>query len=439
MAKQLRQVDPFQFDYARGLMLPTKRLFLPRNQNKLQPGCCGCGGTTCALFSDNFTRADSTSLGASWTEVQGNWEINTNTLRVTSAFLPAILVSASAPSQQNYSMTWTYLNAVSGTKFRGIYGYTNTSNYYYAELELTSSTTATIKLYSRSGGSDTLLSTSSSFTVVSGGGSLTMCYNGTLLSASTSGFTSSYVSYPISAPSGSALFGVGTPNPVTTSGIRFSLVEVSKAETGCEICRPGNCCATDETGPIPRQICCMFDEFGPPQTMQVDIDGSYDHDGAGTDDCPWCGSDPAEGSWIVTNTSGFTDPCAYVIPNPCSLIYDHGMVIGPDACIGGTYICVSRTFVNFLWVDVCSTYRIVCIQEYVLNVFGDDCTGTPCGSGASGTQWMRWYKDFTWPAGGISAASLSSISLDPDLTLLVGGQNTLCSYTGESCVVDFLT
>src|SRR5690348_17002017 len=100
----------FQRHEESGLFLPRRPLILPRWLNKHNPGCCGCGGTTCSLFSDNFTRADSTSIGASWTEVFGNWEIISNTLRVTSAFLPAIVVSSAAPSQQNYSMTWTYTN-----------------------------------------------------------------------------------------------------------------------------------------------------------------------------------------------------------------------------------------------------------------------------------------------------------------------------------------
>lgn len=38
------------------------------------------------LGSDNFNRADSSNIGANWTETQGNWEIVSNTLRKVSDF-----------------------------------------------------------------------------------------------------------------------------------------------------------------------------------------------------------------------------------------------------------------------------------------------------------------------------------------------------------------
>jgi hypothetical protein len=43
---------------------------------------CGCG-TNCVLYSDSFDRADSTSLGADWTEEAGDPEIDTNRLVFT--------------------------------------------------------------------------------------------------------------------------------------------------------------------------------------------------------------------------------------------------------------------------------------------------------------------------------------------------------------------
>lgn len=36
------------------------------------------------LFSDNFNRADSTSLGTSWSEVAGDWQVQTNQLLISS-------------------------------------------------------------------------------------------------------------------------------------------------------------------------------------------------------------------------------------------------------------------------------------------------------------------------------------------------------------------
>lgn len=36
------------------------------------------------LFSDNFNRADSTSLGTSWSELAGDWQVQTNQLLISS-------------------------------------------------------------------------------------------------------------------------------------------------------------------------------------------------------------------------------------------------------------------------------------------------------------------------------------------------------------------
>lgn len=47
-----------------------------------KPCCCA---DTCRITSDAFNRADSTSLGASWDEVAGDWSISSNVLRITAS------------------------------------------------------------------------------------------------------------------------------------------------------------------------------------------------------------------------------------------------------------------------------------------------------------------------------------------------------------------
>ena len=41
---------------------------------------CQCCGVDCTLFTDDFNRADSTTVGNGWTESAGSWEIKDNTL-----------------------------------------------------------------------------------------------------------------------------------------------------------------------------------------------------------------------------------------------------------------------------------------------------------------------------------------------------------------------
>ena len=53
-----------------------------------------CCQAACPIFQDDFNRADSTSLGANWTETAGSWEIVSNELTTASA--NAELTTASA-------------------------------------------------------------------------------------------------------------------------------------------------------------------------------------------------------------------------------------------------------------------------------------------------------------------------------------------------------
>lgn len=50
---------------------------------KRNPGCQCCAG--CPIFSDDFNRADSGTIGNGWTENAGTWEILSNELKTTSA------------------------------------------------------------------------------------------------------------------------------------------------------------------------------------------------------------------------------------------------------------------------------------------------------------------------------------------------------------------
>lgn len=420
-----RLVDRFQRDYADALLLPRKKLFLPKSLNKHSPGCCGCGGTTCSIFSDTFTRADSSSIGAAYTEQVGAWEIISNTLRVTSTFNPAIVTSASAPSQQNISIQVNFSNPSFGEKIRAIWGYTNSSNYYFAELYV-HNTAGYVKLYHRSGGTDTLLSTSLTSDTLSRA-RLTICYDGNILSANAETHWT-YTSAIVSAPGGTELYGIGVVNPITTSGVRFTSIYVIKAESGCDICNPGNCCAVKVTSPN-AGVHCIFDDFGPPQTMQVDISGVT----GGGAYCSWCGTDPAQGSWVVQNqNSTAIFPCENST-GPCSFGYEEVYNFPVESCSGGREICVFHLFMVIEWVAVYSSYRIDVRQKLSSSspaVGG--CASEPCGNIPIGFGSITYWTDvFPWSAP-INKSSLVGINLP----LNFGGS---CDFSAATCTLDFLT
>jgi hypothetical protein len=457
MVRRRKIHDQFQMDYTRGLMLPNKKLFLPRSMNVHNPGCCGCGsGPSCVLFTDDWTRADSTSIGAAWTEFLGNWSIVSNTLRVASALTPAVLISASGLSQAECTISWWFTDWDTGTYIRALFDYVDSSNHYFAELEFDSGSSGhIIRLYQRSGGTDTLLASSGRQTGTIG--NLSLCYNGTSLTAYCSQYPANLsVSYVIPALSTSTpVFGMEVENPVTTSDIRFGglgPLEVRKVDPTCEHCNPGNCCAQMTTGPTPRPYVCIFDDFGPPLSMQVDIEGAYDSDpgdpDGSNDDCDWCGSEPSNISCIATNSAMYAHDCvqlpitSYFTPNQCVLHYEEAFPElecspGSDPETPRDGLCKVYVRVGFQWATIGTTYRIVVTHEAAMTYDPGtyfSCEDAPCGNPFQfniGT----WIQDYAWPVGGVHAADLVSLSIP------LSGLFPLdvCSFTDESCVISFLT
>ena len=121
------------------------------------------------VLSDSFERDDSTDLGSNWTEVSGNWEIDTNQLTVTSS-------GAIATSTQSRATPYVFSVGVTPSaddqQPRIIVNYVDSSNYIFIEVHAAAGDFKSIFLYEKSGGVDTLLSyvghvahTASSYTV----------------------------------------------------------------------------------------------------------------------------------------------------------------------------------------------------------------------------------------------------------------------------------
>lgn len=119
------------------------------------------------LFSDDFNRANSSTIGGNWTElVTGNWEIISNAIREPAggSGSGAILINTSSLSTADYSVQAdiTQGSLVSGTQ-RGmglIARYQDSNNFYLAWLEGPTPSPATaFRLYRVSGGTFTELGT----------------------------------------------------------------------------------------------------------------------------------------------------------------------------------------------------------------------------------------------------------------------------------------
>lgn len=199
-------------------------------QGLQQMGCwypCNC----CKIFSDNF---DDASIDADWTSVAGSWSESSGVLSAgTSAILTRSMGTGSS-----------IMHLVVGVKgntndlLRVIFGYVDTSNYWFAEVKIGNS--GTLRIYERASGSDTLRATTG-ISVAGGIGSftpLTVCLdqNGQVSAAIASGS----VNFATGLTTND-LIGLGTG--ATAAAAEFDDLVVRKVSSSCEQCeRPCNIC-----------------------------------------------------------------------------------------------------------------------------------------------------------------------------------------------------
>lgn len=118
---------------------------------KFAPQCC------CELcqrtFVDKFTRDDSTDIGSDWTEVSGDWSIDTNKLSTTAAGV----VVANVNDDSKYAVLCFVDMPTDGDEVRVIVGRANANNYCYAQVKRTATNKARLKTFQVSGGTHTQL------------------------------------------------------------------------------------------------------------------------------------------------------------------------------------------------------------------------------------------------------------------------------------------
>lgn len=115
-------------------------------------GACSCC-ESCSIFTDDFNRADDTNLGSDWSEVSGSWAITSNTLRTSSTSAVCVHDTGYGSAQMKVAVS---LQGASGDFLRVIFGYVDSSNYWFAEVKIGAGTAGRFDLYRRSGGSNTL-------------------------------------------------------------------------------------------------------------------------------------------------------------------------------------------------------------------------------------------------------------------------------------------
>ena len=118
----------------------------------------GCSCCACFLWSDNFNRADSDTVTA-WTEVSGDWDIDTNQLKQVAA-ANAIIIADQAPSRPSWYVNVRVLSTIANAIYRVIANYKDSSNFHFADFVFTA-TGFTISLYKKTAGSNSLLAAGS--------------------------------------------------------------------------------------------------------------------------------------------------------------------------------------------------------------------------------------------------------------------------------------
>lgn len=118
--------------------------------------CCCCE----PVLTDDFNRADSTSIGSNWSEDAGDWEISGNTLTCNDAGARVISTASSALPYMHIDVKLK-VTAAGTHAFRIIANYVDSDNYHYCRISVDDDGAgkSLMQLCVRSGGTETVLST----------------------------------------------------------------------------------------------------------------------------------------------------------------------------------------------------------------------------------------------------------------------------------------
>lgn len=225
-------------------------------------GCPCCGD--CAICSDTWTGiADgtdvSTGTNCGWTETAGSWSVASEA--VTTTDTSAVLLSNTSQPDGTGEQTLTVdlKSSASNDLLRVIVGWVDSSNYHFVEVKI--ATSGVIRLYKRSSGSNTLL-TSAAYTFATDTFfSITACLNDAqeTFSASIDGTVIAHVQTTV--PASAEQFGIGTGATLTGTATFDNFVAAS---------------TKDECPDCGLSACGTCDEGTSHQEYQIDIDSMTD-------------------------------------------------------------------------------------------------------------------------------------------------------------------
>lgn len=216
-------------------------------------GCCGEGPTDpCDILVDDFNRPDSSSLGADWTEESGDWSIDSNELETQDATALALSVSGNPDGCTSYVSSKVKFSTTNDYA-RLIVAAADANNYLFAQLRISSP--ASLSIYQKSGGTETLIATYATSFFLSTGTQYSwyLCYSGSKL---TTGVGAHNLTGSVSGFSGGKV-GVGTGATVAGT-INFDDFAATRVDEDCEDCptygKCDDCCAS----PAPFEVVVDF-------------------------------------------------------------------------------------------------------------------------------------------------------------------------------------
>jgi hypothetical protein len=285
-------------------------------------GCCCEPG--CEFFSDDFTRADSDTIGNGWTEEAGDGDIVGNKLSTASSNAVFVQDAEHPDGAPNVKVSMTVNIATSGDTARIYLDRVDANNYWFAEVKAGSG--AYIRIYQVSGGGSPTQKASRNITQ-STSQDFTFCASiqdgVTILASRTNVSTTDSVAFgdeegPFSSPQ----IAIGTGSVSGT--VVFDDVEISVTSEDCPACQHAVVsCGTCIDGNAPRQYEVTFSGLTNGSCSDCSfLNGTFvlDNDGSGATLCTWRYNLPASfcgtSKWIGLNIN--------------STLGVVGVYIGPD-------------------------------------------------------------------------------------------------------------
>ena len=205
--------------------------------------CC----PECLLFSDDFNRANSTNLGSRWTEASGDWSISSNQLKEAGTSGALLWCTTEATDAEVVAQV-TAKSISAGNIFRLIICAEDADKYFWGELEA-DTLDYTIRVGTRSGGSDTLLEEWTSDQPAASTEDLCLAFNGTT------------VTFSIREAPGDGVWGCASDTGYRKAG----LINGSAQQTLWDDYELWRHYVRDPT--CPYCICTCFDECPPKQLL----------------------------------------------------------------------------------------------------------------------------------------------------------------------------